>query len=66
MMSLAPVVERVLKENASSRLSDLLEKQNRYHDLVKRGIVQEERPKTFGNVAYPIDCKNKHINYSLN
>ena len=65
-MGLELDVENILRENAALRNPDLMEKQNRYHDLVKRGIIQEEQPKTFGDVAYPIDCKNKHIDYSLN
>ena len=65
MMSLTTIVESILEENAALCRSDLIEKQNRYNDLVKRGIIREERPKTFGDVAYPTDCKNKRIDYSL-
>ena len=64
-MSMVPIVENILKEKTTPSNPDLVKMQNRYNDLVKRGIIQEERPKTFGEIAYPIDCKNKHINYSL-
>ena len=65
MMSIVPIVESILEENANQRRSDLKEIQNRCNDLVKRGIIQEERPKTFGSIPYPIDYKNRYINYPL-
>jgi len=64
-MSLVPIVENILKEKATPHNPDLAKMQNRYNDLVKRGVIKEERPKTFGDVIYPIDYENKHINYSL-
>lgn len=64
-MSLTLNAESVLKESRASCRPSLVEMLNRYNDLVKRGVIQKEQPKTFGGVVYPTDCKNKHINYYL-
>ena len=67
MMSMAPVVENILKDNVTSQHARILGIQKRYDDFVKRGIIQEEPPKTFGASAsvIPNDLKNKHIDYTL-
>jgi len=66
-MTMTPIVKNILENNFAPRIARVLEIQKRYDDLVERGIIQEEPPKTFGNAALivPNDLKNKHIDYTL-
>ena len=65
MMSLIPAVEDILEKKALPRNSKLEEIQSRYNELIQRGVIKKAQPKTFGDVVYPVDYSNKHINYSL-
>ena|GEM_PF-6346046 len=68
MMSMVSVIEKIQKDNVSPRIARVLAIQERYDDLIKRGIIKEEPPKTFGEAisATPNNLmQNKHINYSL-
>ena len=65
MMTMTAAVKNILKNNTTSRFIRVLEIQKRHDDLVRRGIIQEEPPKTFGGVILPSDIKNKHIDYAL-
>jgi len=59
---------KYFKKQYPPRIARVLEIQERYNDLVKRGIIKEEPPKTFGEAisATPNNLmQNKHINYSL-
>jgi hypothetical protein len=65
-MSLVSNVKTILKDNHIPRHAQLQAIQKRYAELVERGIIQEELPKTFGpgQTVYD-DFSNHYIDYSL-
>jgi hypothetical protein len=63
MVSIVPDVE-IISAAGEKSFSDI---QRRYHQLVERGLIQEEKPKTFSLGANNnFDTyKNQYIDYKL-
>jgi hypothetical protein len=61
MNSAAPDVEHILQNTASPKRERLYDIQKRYRQLVDRGIIHEEGPKTAFYIGEYDSYENTHI-----